>query len=276
MKVKVLGILCSVIFAFVLISGTKVAPQMTLDEAKAVADVYYSSLRNISQSPMGSVYANSEMNLLNSLGKDHNGHEVYSVLRVPNDIEHLFGGTGVNKNKSMSITNYIGYFQEIALNQKLDFQYTIKNVEFLHNPEAFKGADPPSFARVIVSKKYKSTTLRTTEIVDTMSINLQDRCVCRISNKYSGKAQSIDELMANARNKYNDRKYEDAFALFEKVMEISPKHQDASYYLGVMLYKNHGCKHKYTTRKERDQKAVEYWRMSEKGENAIKYYTDNR
>ena len=59
-------------------------------------------------------------------------------------------------------------------------------------------------------------------------------------------------------------------------MKKSPGHTDASYYLGIMLYKNQGCKKEYPKRAERDKKAIEYWKMSSLGEKALRYYTDGR
>lgn len=248
-------------------TSAKAQSYLTLSQAKEIANTYYGSLQQMAKHPTGDIAFQNEERLLNVLGVDKNGKSIKWVFRVPNDLEAFTGKHGEG-NKSVSITNYIGDFLRIAEEKKLDFSYNMLSNDYQYGPEIKKSNETPLYARVVVQKTMKSSRFPIAQVIDTMFINTQSRSISLITNQFRrsglrGASMTIDELLAEAQNMYSNKRYDEAYRLYQKVLEKNPKHEEASYNLGVMSFKGEGCKQ--YPRKVRDYLVDFYWQKSNKG-----------
>ena len=241
---------------------------LTLSEAKEIANTYYGSLQQMAKHPIGEAAVQNETKLLDVLGSDIHGKSISGVFRVPDDLAEMSGKPHVD-NSSVLITNYIGDFLRIAEDKKLDFSYKVLSSEYQRGPELKKGEVSPSFACVVVQKTMKSPSTTTVLVNDTMFINAESKSIAMIRNRYrklswsNMESMTIEELLIEAQNKYSNRRYDEAFRLYQKALEKDPRNAEASYSLGVMCFKGEGCKQ--YPRKVRDYLVDFYWQKSDKG-----------
>ena len=241
-------------------------------EAKKMADHYYGAVKKIIDNPLK--VSETGVKLFNMFGTDRFGREMGNNFPVANDIASIFK---LDKTRPVDITikNYLWDLADLAEKRRLsNFSYVILQCNEVNGPSNDL-KEEPQFMEVVVRKIFMTGQSTPVEVDETMSVQFigKDVKIVAINNKY-GSHETTGDLLMEALHLYRRWKYKEAFELFEKVMQKYPNHQEASYYLGTMLYKNQGCKKKYPTRYERDRKAVEYWKMSQLGRNAICYYSD--
>lgn len=242
--------------------------------ATDIVKAYYNSFQTIAKNPLSDESIIMTDRLLDMAGFDAYEHDLSNVLKVSNDIGPVFE-TNSNNQKDISYRRYVTNYREYAIQKRFSFSYKILSCNIQKGlPSVSANANTEVQYVTLVVQKTFDLPNQTTNIEETITIAFAGNkaSFSRITNKF-GSQQTTGDILAEAFEKYRKRKYNEAFALFERVMVLSPNNADASYYLGIMLYKNQGCKDKYPTRKERDRKAIEYWNMSYNGQNAIKYYT---
>jgi len=259
-----------VLFMLSIVTCTNAQSSLTLSEAKEIANIYYGSLQQMAKHPYGDIRIENERRLFGIMGVDENGNTIAGRGEVPNDLVGL-EGKQVEDNRPLQIRSYITRFLRIAEEKKMDFSYKVLSNDYQPGPEMpeiKKTDETPLFARVVVQKTIKSSSFPMTQINDTMLINTRNRAIW-ITNKYRKSSESnyknktINELLAEAQNMYSSKRYNEAYRLYQKVLEKDPRHAEASYSLGVMSFKGEGCKQ--YPRKVRDYLAVFYWQKSEKG-----------
>ncbi|MBQ6306046.1 MAG: WG repeat-containing protein [Bacteroidales bacterium] len=244
----------------------KTQSNLTLSEAKEIANTYYGSFQQMSKHPVGEIQAQSGLRIMNVIGKDVNGNSLANDFRVPNDLVEV-GGKHEDK-RTMSLTNYIGVFLRIAEEKKLDFSYKVLSDEYQRGPEMSRGNDIPPFVRIVVQKTIKTPDSPTIVLNDTMFLHSRNKNVCSIKNQFSSSGlnyedMTTDQLLVEAQTMYSNKHYEEAYRLYQKVLKKDPKNEDASYSLGVMSFKGEGCKQ--YPRKVRDYLVDFYWQKSNKG-----------
>lgn len=260
-----------VLFMLSIVTCANAQSSLTLSEAKEIANTFYGSLQQIAKHPYGDIRIANERRLFGVMGVDENGNTIAGRGEVPNDLVGL-EGKQVEDNRPIQIRSYITRFLRIAEEKKMDFSYKVLSNDYQYGPEIKKTDETPLFARVVVQKTIKSSSFPMTQINDTMLINTRNRAIW-ITNKYRKSSGSnyenktIDELLAEAQSMYSNRRYDEAYWLYQKVLEKNPSHAEASYNLGVMSFKGEGCK-KYP-RKVRDYLAEFYWQKSGKGQTAL-------
>lgn len=253
---------------------------LTLSEAKGIANTYYGAFQQMAKHPVGEIQIQSEFRLLDALGKDDNGNKISSVFRVPNDLIKVVGSS-MDNEEPVLITNYIGNFLQIAEEKKTDFSYKVLSSEYQNAPEMVKGEDAPVFVSVMVEKTIKVSNHPELKFEETMSLNTRNKSVALIKNKYrpsviNAENVTTEELLAEAQNMYSNKRYEDAFRLYQKVLEKNPNNDEVWYYVGVMYYKKQGVGN--LSKKQRLQKAYECWKKCnlKKAHRAISFITDGR
>ncbi len=244
----------------------KTQSNLTLSEAKEIANTYYGSFQQMAKHPVGEIQAQSGLRIMNVIGKDANGNSLANDFRVPNDLVEV-GGKHEDK-RTMSLTNYIGVFLRIAEEKKLDFSYKVLSDEYQRGPEMSGSNDTPPFVRIVVQKTIKTPGSPTIVLNDTMFLHSRNKNVCSIKNQFSSSGlnyedMTIDQLLVEAQTLYSNKHYEEAYRLYQKVLKKDPKNEDASYSLGVMSFKGEGCKQ--YPRKVRDYLVDFYWQKSNKG-----------
>lgn len=88
-------------------------------------------------------------------------------------------------------------------------------------------------------------------------------------------ADSVEDMLLMAAELYSQKKYDEAFALYQKIAEEHPDNGEAWYHLGIMYFKNEGVS---LSRKQRTEKAIECLKKSdtEKARRMILYISDGR
>lgn len=270
------------ILVFSVVTYAHAQSYLTLSDAQGIANTYYGSLQEMAKHPVGEIQIQNESRLLNVLGVDENGVSISLDFRVPNDLIEVGGGQSKD-HKTIPITNYIGRFSRIAEDKSLDFSHKVLSYAYEESPDIKKSNVIQPFVKVVVQKTIKVSNYPTLQINDTMFLNTRNKSVSLITNKYrrfniheAGASMSVEELLAQAQNMYSNKRYGEAFKLYQKVLEKNPKHDDAWYYLGVLYYKNQGVGN--LSRKQRLQKAYECWKQSnlKKACRAISFITDGR
>ncbi|MBR1766200.1 MAG: hypothetical protein IJ745_04055, partial [Bacteroidales bacterium] len=237
---------------------------ISLKEAEAVARDYYGSIQLIISDPMGDGYINGKNGIYAAFGKDMNGLAKDGEMNVPNDIGALLG----KAYRDTRAANYIADLSRAAFEYNISFRYNIRGCDYLYGAEMKKGDGIPQFARVIVEKQLQSPRLPSMQLNDTLFVNTETRGISLVSNKYrteraSSASMSIETMLTEAMSLYGEKRYEEAFSMFSKVLERQPYNETASYQLGVMCYKGQGCKQ--YPRKVRDYMAEFYWQKSNRG-----------
>lgn len=250
-----------VLFMLSIVTCANAQSSLTLSEAKEIANTFYGSLQQIAKHPYGDIRIANERRLFGVMGVDENGHTIAGRGEVPNDLVGL-EGKQVEDNRPIQIRSYITRFLRIAEEKKMDFSYKVLSNDYQYGPEIKKTDETPLFARVVVQKTIKSSSFPMTQINDTMLINTRNRAIW-ITNKYRKSSGSnyenktIDELLAEAQSMYSNRRYDEAYKLYQKALEKDPTNAEVSYSLGVMSFKGEGCKQ--YPRKVRDYLAEFYW-----------------
>ena len=256
-----------VLFMLSIVTCANAQSSLTLSEAKEIANTFYGSLQQIAKHPYGDIRIANERRLFGVMGVDENGNTIAGRGEVPNDLVGL-EGKQVEDNRPIQIRSYITRFLRIAEEKKMDFSYKVLSNDYQYGPEIKKTDETPLFVRVVVQKTIKSSSFPMTQINDTMLINTRNRAIW-ITNKYRKSSGSnyenktIDELLAEAQSMYSNRRYDEAYKLYQKALEKDPTNAEVSYSLGVMSFKGEGCKQ--YPRKVRDYLVDFYWQKSNKG-----------
>lgn len=256
-----------IILTFLLLVGlfAKAQSLLSLSEAKEIANTYYEAFQQMALHPIGETQFQCEEHILAIFGQDDNGKAIATVFRVPNDLRMLMDNPRKD-NETVLITNYIGDFQRIAEKRTLDFSYKTLSTVYPKEPVIAKTDDSPSFVRVVVQKTLNTSGYPSLQINDTMFLNTRDKSVALITNKYrqSGLYDnnvSEEGLLAEAHSKYSDKQFEEAFRLYQKVLEMNPKNDEAWYCLGAMYYWEEGTGK--LGWKQRQSKAYEHFKKAD-------------
>ena len=247
------------------------ASNLTLDEARNIANDYYSSLAVIMNNPYDAKGVERMIHLIDLVGVDRNGHPLGQEFRVPNDLS-LIGQGDVSNLQVLPLPTFINKLRDVANDSKISLEYTIKTVEFVSNVDLNKGMSTNDFIEVETVKKYQKADGKSIALKEVIILNTKNRSFSVVFNESlgNGGGETVDEMIARATYLYKHHRYEQAFKMFEQVMTADPKNEYASYSLGVMCYKGKGCKN--LSWSERQTRAVAYWEKSYKGRTkAIPY-----
>lgn len=269
-----------ILFIITIVTCANAQTNLTLSEAKGIANTYYGAFQQMAKHPVGEIQIQSEFRLLDALGKDDNGNQISSGFRIPNDLAKVVENS-MSDEEPVLITNYIGDFLQIAEEKEMDFAYKVLSNEYHQAPEMVKNEDAPTFVSVVVEKTIKASDHPALQFEETMFLNTKNKSVSLIKNKYrppvlNAGNVTTEELLAEAQNMYSNKRYEEAFKLYQKILEKSPKNDEVWYYVGVMYYKKQGVGN--LSKKQRLQKAYECWKKSDlkKARRAISFITDGR
>jgi len=239
---------------------------LTLDEAKQIVDNYYRSMKQMSVMPYSDEGADAKLRVVNLIGVDNNGWDMATTFRVPNDIGKIYGTSTAN---DCQVGKYCEDFRKFANKNNFGFSYKLVNTEYVTGPQVKGSKSFPDFVRVVVKKDFIVKGQQPISFHDSVFLSTRTKSFAAVYNQYrrsvkeNEKYMTIEELLAVAEDKYSNKRYDEAYRLYRKVLERSPMNEAASYKLGVMSFKGEGCKQ--YPRKVRDYLAVFYWQKSEKG-----------
>ena len=210
-------------------------------------------------------------------GLDRNGTPVYLSARYANDLYLLNGEKG---EKTLKPEIYFGDIEEFVNdNIGVEFKFEIASVDFIRPPELKKNEDDPEFANVLV-KKERMVGGKTYRINDSVCVNILYNNIASIYNEFAPlqdtPEDNLDGMLAKAAVLYNNKLYDEAAALYNRILQKYPNSDDAWYYLGVMYFKMQGVGK--LSQKQRLKSAYDCWKNSnlKKARRAISYITDGR
>ena len=210
-------------------------------------------------------------------GRDNNNLPLYRAnINYANDIYILNGGKGGIKagTPDYNIRQIVDFVNQHIVS----FKFNVCGSGYT-GPELQKNESERQFADVYVRKEWTVDGI-TTVIFDTVTVNLKNRSVPIIRNGVMSlndiSEGTLEGMMAKAAGLYNNGRYEEAAALYKKILKDYPDDDDAWYNLGVMYFKNQGVGN--LSRKQRLQMAYDCWKKSDlkKARRAISYITDGR
>lgn len=253
-----------------------IAASISKDEAMTMAEKIYSKIEKTVTDGYESLTRDDYTTMY---GLDNNGNPVYMAKKYPNDLCLLpLYGEG---ETFLDPQSYFGEIEEYVQKEgcNVDFEYKIKGSKYVEQAQLRKNKDEPEYAIVMVEKKW--TVNGTSHLIyDDVQINLRRKCVAAITNGQASledlPEETEDDMMAKAAGLYGKAKYNEAAALYKKIVSQYPNNDDAWYSLGVMYFKMQGVGK--LSNKQRLQKAYDCWKHSnlKKARRAISYITDGR
>ena len=244
---------------------------ISLGEARSIAEAYYGSLQMIVADPRGDGSVDGQKRLYEAVGKDNHGNALGGELPVPNDLGYFLRHT---EGGSVRLANYVGSLRDMATDYGFTLQFRTLKCDYLHGPEMKANESDPTFARVVVGKTISSTRFARTTVDDTLYVDAHTKAIALVTNRfgttYRQDVSRMDyaNLKPYAARMYADKNYDEAFRAYERILQIYPADEEASYSLGVMCFKGQGCTQ--YPRKVRDYMAEFYWQKSLKGHDRLK------
>lgn len=245
-----------------------------LEDAKAMANRIYSMIDKTVEDKIERLTPEDYSNMY---GLDRQGRPIYGGVEFANDLVLLNGGYG---DKFLLPEIYFGEIEAfVNSKESVDFKYSIVTVDYIQQPELRKNVDSPDFANVFVKKEW-IVDGKTYIINDNVIVNLKYKNVTEIYNEFIAledcSEDTLDGMLAKAAGLYNSSRYNDAAALYQRIVQTYPDNDDAWYYLGVMYFKMQGVGK--LSQKQRLENAYDCWKNSnlEKARRAISYITDGR
>lgn len=182
---------------------------------------------------------------------------------------------------------YISYLRQFAIN-KHDVKYRpqIINVKSYQEIRAVKSENSTNFYSVYV-KKTISTGGVSKEFLDTLLVCVEgnEGKIARITNLTNtfASGESAVSLRGKAAELFSQKKYQEAYDTYLKVIRKDYKQGDAYYRLGLMAYHNLGCKDRFRNKSARLKQAYDYIVLAEEHGNSeikeyasrVKYYMEN-
>lgn len=233
--------------------------KLTLDEARKMAEFYYSALDSITAKPDRATAI--EMKIEEYFKRN-------TSFPVPNDLHFVYGNGSIGENTTIDARNYISYLQRIAEKGNILLKYKITHCDYLTGPELDKKADP-MYVEVHIKRELFHNGQKLDDILDRMVIH-RDNHTPIIRNRYGGMRADVKTLIATAYSLYQQKEYDEAFRMFQTALELNPKDEDVSYRMGVMASKEQGCKQ--YPKKIRKHLATYYFMKTLKGVNVLQQY----
>ncbi|MBQ6306051.1 MAG: hypothetical protein IJK78_05765 [Bacteroidales bacterium] len=159
--------------------------------ARYVAEDYYNWLHRIAEMCSYNELAYSdqavtlELQLLD-LVVQYEGESLATDIRIPNDIDSIFGSSRKNKYTDVTISNYVGRFREYAVQNKFGFTYEVISCKQLEAPTLRGGEDEARWVEVVVNKKFRWNR-KTIKVKDTMLVSFfnGNASITSIKNTYN-------------------------------------------------------------------------------------------
>lgn len=245
---------------------------MSMDEVQSMVESIYS---NIGQTVEERCEKLEIEDYINMYGRAKDGSPIYDTKQYPNDL-YFISRIG---DEYCTPPTFFGDIGEFATENNVHFKSVVSKPHYNSEPEMTKNEDSPKFAYVSVQKTW-IVNGKSYRIDDEVQISLEYRCIASISSNYAPLEKlpevTEDDMMAKAARLYGKAQYNEAAALYAKIVSQYPNNDDAWYSLGVMYFKMQGVGK--LSNKQRLQKAYDCWKHSnlKKARRAISYITDGR
>ena len=202
-------------------------------------------------------------------------------INLPNEFQQFNYG---DNSAFLAAEVYLPRLREWAVSKHdLKYRPQIINIEAYEEIKAAKNENSTNFFKVYV-KKVISTGGVFKEYLDTVIVcndvgqlekSIKEGKIIKITNVTSGKVndESVRSLRGRAAELFSQKKYQEAYDTYLKVIKKDYKQGDAYYRLGLMAYHNLGCKDRFRNKSARLKQAYDYINLAkEHGNYEIKKY----
>ena len=233
-------------FPFLLAAG---ASSMDITLAKKVVDDFYSGFRTIAVDPESDACAQAVYHCISIFGSPE-------LRMFPDEVNYIKHSFSSSSSIPLQAQLFVSSFRRIMREKPGDFKYSIVSAVPFYEAEWKKSESQASFVYCFVDKTYSGVTFRDTVLLD------GNRKIVGICNRAGGNAYtssstvtgSIQELELRASKYYTDKKYAEAYSVYQKILARDSENMNANYRLAIMSYKREGCK-------QYDKKETSKWAM---------------
>lgn len=221
-------------------------------------------------------------------GKYPNGQQTENFVVARNNALELCYSNRINFPNEFAVFNFETNdpFLEASVYIKRLFDFTVQKrpkikteiikVQALEEIKSNKKEDSKNFYEVHV-KKTITVGYTKKDFIDIVRIFTENGKITEIANESGGgTSESIISLRGKAAELFVNKRYDEAFDIYMKIIKKDPKQGDAYYRLGLMAYHKLGCKYRFSSGKERRRVAYDYIEKANKyGDYKIKKYANH-
>ncbi len=221
-------------------------------DAKNIASRFYNNVRIIAEGnyPGGQQTEDFVVARNNALSLCYSNR-----INLPNEFAEFNFETN---DPFLEASTYIKRLFDFSVQKSPQIKAEILKVQALEEIKSSKKEDSKNFYDVYVRKTITVGYIKK-EFTDIVRIVKEGGKITEISNESGGGAsESIISLRGKAAELFENKKYNEAFDVYLKIVQKNPGQGDAYYRLGLMAYHKLGCKYRYSSGEERRRAAYEY------------------
>lgn len=178
-----------------------------------------------------------------------------SRINLPNEFTEFDFETN---DPFLEASAYIKRLFDFTVQKNPTIKTDIIKIQALEEIKSSKKEDSKNFYEVHVQKTI-TVGYTTKKYIDIVRIIAENGKITEIANKSGGgTGESIISLRGKAAELFANKKYDEAFDIYLKIIKKDSKQGDAYYRLGLMAYHKLGCKYRYPSGKERRQAAYDF------------------
>lgn len=234
---------------------------MNAAETPLAVKVFYGGMKTLSETSDPTVIAQTQLNMQ----KCFYGYED-SGITLPNDFRFfdIDKKNPTHYNKYLPANSYIALLKIFLHVEKvMTINYQVKSNTLGGSVPELSGNRKAAVAAYVISiveKKYSPENEGSRIFNDTVITFIETGMIGRIINNSSGRSSddNVNSMRIKAAQFYEQKRYEEAYALYEKIVNIDPKDAASLYYIGLMTYWQRGCKKKYPKRAQAKKAATDY------------------
>ncbi len=258
------------LFVIMTVWATQQISAFNEGDARRIAEAFYRDLKIVaeSQGAYTDAIANAIFHAQNLCFDEE--------VSFPNEFS-LFG---IDKKENFLRSNtYMSRLMELAemFTTKLQLTATVNRVEACEEIKSTKRENSRNFYYVYVEKTIQVLGKNIQTFEDLVCINAETSKITMIANETGGgQGESVIVLRSKAARLFEQKKFDEAFDTYLRVVALDPKQGDAYYRLGLMAYHKLGCKNRYSKGSIRREKALEYIEKAiQHGNYDIRGYASN-
>lgn len=239
-------------------------------DARDIVNKFYNNVRIIAEGsyPSGQQTESFIVARNNALGLCYSNR-----INLPNEFAEFNFDTN---DPFLEASTYIKRLFDFTVQKSPRIKANIVKVQALEEIKSNKKEDSKNFYEVHV-KKTITVGYTKKEYTDIVRIITENGKITEISNESGGgSGESIISLRGKAAELFSNKKYDEAFDMYLKIIKNDPTQGDAYYRLGLMAYHKLGCKYRYSNGKERRRAAYDYIEKATKyGDYKIRGYAEH-
>lgn len=194
-------------------------------------------------------------------------------INLPNEFTEFNFATN---DPFLEASAYIKRLFDFTVQKNPTIKTNIIKIHALEEIKSSKNENSKNFYEVHV-QKIITVGYTKKEYIDIVRIIAENGKITEIANESGGgTGESIISLRGKAAELFANKKYDEAFDIYLKIIKKDSSQGDAYYRLGLMAYHKLGCKYRYSSGKERRQAAYDFIKKATNyGDYKIKGYAQH-